>query len=1122
MTSPSDIRYHYADVPTLEEFALSNAFIRGAMGPLGCVSAETEFLTPAGWKRIDAFEPGDLVAQWTPWTKRIEFVQPTKYVALPCAELIEFDCGLSLKMRLSEEHRVPHYDWKGSFEVRTAAQIERKRSRRTIPTTFEGHTDDALGMSDDMIRFAVMMHADGHYPRRGTKASVTVRKERKKVRFRALLQRLGLEFAEIVYSGRPTETVFRFVAPYRGKRFTGRWWQASARELAIVLDEMRYWDGHDGECLIYFSSHKEDADFIQYAAHANGYRAAIHRTDSKEHPEWRSSWSVMVRRRDNAKNRACIREATVIRRVPTTDGKKYCFTVPSSFFVARYDNTVFITGNSGKSSACVIELVRRGLAQRPGPDGVRRTRFAVIRNTYGELAGTTIKTVMEWLPERYFGRYIEHKHTYTVTAFDGVEIEILFLALDRPEDIKKLLSLELTGAWVNEAREVPWAVIEALQGRVGRFPSARSGGCTWSGIWMDTNPPDSDSAWYAFFEEKKWRKDFDRLKREGLLPRDMPPEAYVGFFKQPSGLSEQAENLANLPGGRMYYARLLAGKSDEWIKIYVHGDYGFLMEGKLVYPEYNDGVHCRAVDPVPGIIIRRGLDFGLTPACAFGQELPTGQILIFDELVSDNMSVDEFADNLIGHCNRAFKGQADFYDVGDPAGNIRVETDKRTAFDMLRAKGIQIEPAMSQDPTLRQESVRKPLRTLVGGEPQFILHPRCKMLRKGFMGGYHRRRMKVGGPERYTDKPDKNQYSHCFPAGTLVTTPHGRRAIETLRVGDAVCTPLGARKITATMDRVTPETIHLTTASGRRLECTPDHPIWSTNGFVRADALQYASILTTDESWAGQQSIRCKNSTGSATTESRRAIIKADLATAIGTCIVMCGYFTTALSQRAMRFTTIQTVTGPTTTSATSSSWSAGRMRRSTAQSVPQPILPAWPSTWRISGPRPANGIGQRKGAPGIGFTPLKWLRAWSSKITPAFDAGVPIRLSAGLAKLAIAPRTARRLLGKSGAPMTNSGRAQYVERLSRSIATAGPKHADALVATSRCAEPRRVYDLTVADAHCFFANGILVSNCHDALQYLMVELFGPQLTATVHTDDDFYDRPDYAAEATRSPYTGY
>ena len=58
-------------------------------------------------------------------------------------------------------------------------------------------------------------------------------------------------------------------------------------------------------------------------------------------------------------------------------------------------------------------------------------------------------------------------------------------------------------------------------------------------------------------------------------------------------------------------------------------------------------------------------------------------------------------------------------------------------------------------------------------------------------------------------------------------------------------------------------------------------------------------------------------------------------------------------------------------------------------------------------------------------------------------------------------------------------------------------------------------------DAHCFFANGILVSNCHDALQYGMVDTFGPQLTATAPEYDDF-DRPDYAAEATRSPYTGY
>lgn len=30
-----------------------------------------------------------------------------------------------------------------------------------------------------------------------------------------------------------------------------------------------------------------------------------------------------------------------------------------------------------------------------------------------------------------------------------------------------------------------------------------------------------------------------------------------------------------------------------------------------------------------------------------------------------------------------------------------------------------------------------------------------------------------------------------------------------------------------------------------------------------------------------------------------------------------------------------------------------------------------------------------------------------------------------------------------------------------------------------------RVYDLTVADEHVFYADGVLVGNCHDAIQYM-------------------------------------
>ena len=399
---------------------------------------------------------------------------------------------------------------------------------------------------------------------------------------------------------------------------------------------------------------------------------------------------------------------------------------------------------SGKSSACVVEIANRGMAQKPGPDGIRRTRFAVIRNTYSELRDTTIKTILQWFPEMYFGKYVEHKRTYTITALPGAVIEIVFLALDRPDDIKKLLSLELTGAWVNEAREVPWAVIEALQGRVGRYPAIRDGGATWHGIWMDTNPPDNDSKWFKFFEETN------------------APAGFKAIFKQPSGRAANGENLPNLPGGQRYYTNLAVGKAAEWIKVYVDGEYGFVIDGKPVTPEYSDTIHCKAVDPIPGVTIIRGYDWGLTPACTFSQMLPDGRWLVFDEMVSDNMSADEFLDDVVEHCNRAFKGDVRFEDWGDPAGEQRAQTDKKTCFEIAASKGIMVEGSI-QNPQMRYEAMRKPLRTLIGGEPQFILHPRCTQLRKGFMGGYHYRRLKTSG-ERYSDQVEKNALSHCMEA----------------------------------------------------------------------------------------------------------------------------------------------------------------------------------------------------------------------------------------------------------------------------------------------------------------------------------------------------------------------
>jgi hypothetical protein len=445
---------------------------------------------------------------------------------------------------------------------------------------------------------------------------------------------------------------------------------------------------------------------------------------------------------------------------------------------AFLNSDAFIRGlvgplGSGKSSAAAVEIASRGVAQKPSTDGVRRSRWAVIRNTAKQLEDTSERTFLQWFPPTQFGDWTPSKHNYTLKALrapgddKNAVVEILFRALDRPDQISDLLSLELTGAWVNEAREVPWPVIDALQGRVGRYPRRADAGAYWSGIWLDTNPPDVDSDFYKFFEITDHTEAVAELAK--IIP-GLTVESYRQVFKQPSGMSPQAENLANLQEG--YYQRIAIGKTDEWVKVFVHGQYGFTVDGKAVWPEYNDAMHCPAEKrlwprPIPGLPIYRGWDFGLQPAVIFTQLTPKGQWIVFDEMIGTSIGADAISDEVLDHSLREYYG-FEFRDFGDPAGRERVQTDEKTAFNILWAKGIEIEPGL-QTPSIRWESVRKTLRTLVDGKPQFLIHPRCSVLRRGMLGGYHFRRLKVSG-ERYTREAEKNTYSHPCDALAYIAT----------------------------------------------------------------------------------------------------------------------------------------------------------------------------------------------------------------------------------------------------------------------------------------------------------------------------------------------------------------
>lgn len=427
---------------------------------------------------------------------------------------------------------------------------------------------------------------------------------------------------------------------------------------------------------------------------------------------------------------------------------------------------------SGKSVSCCVEIFRRALEQKKAPDGKRKSRWAIIRNTNPQLKTTTIKTWLDWFPEETFGKFTwSVPYTHNVKLGD-VELEVIFLALDRPEDVKKLLSLELTGIWINEAREIPKSIIDACTMRVGRYPSMRDGGSAWTGVIADTNAPEEDHWWPIMAGEVPIPDHIPRDQAKMLVKPDN-----WRFFTQPAGMLEVKDDEGEIedykPNPKAenrkymredYYPNLIRGKTKSWIDVYVMNKLGHVQDGKPVYQMFAPEVHI-AKEEIPiaaDMPVYVGIDFGLTPAAAFGQKV-RGRWLIQSEIVAVDMGIVRFAEVVRNELSSRFSACSEVFIYGDPAGDFRAQTDESTPFQILRGAGLRAFPAPSNSVDLRLESVSSQLTKMVEGKPAFMIDRRCPQLIKGFEGGYQYKRMEVSG-ERYADKPDKNMFSHIHDA----------------------------------------------------------------------------------------------------------------------------------------------------------------------------------------------------------------------------------------------------------------------------------------------------------------------------------------------------------------------
>lgn len=415
----------------------------------------------------------------------------------------------------------------------------------------------------------------------------------------------------------------------------------------------------------------------------------------------------------------------------------------------------------GKTYESIDKIIKLCCEQKPTKaDGIRKSRGVVVRNTYPDLISTIIKDVREVIPEEMghmtMGHPPELDMDFDLEDSTRVVANVMFLALDKEDDVRKIRGLNATWVYINEVKEVAKANFDMVTARADRYPQI--GWSQFGGVFCDTNAWDQDH----------WLEELAQQAMKGELPG-------YEFFVQPGAVMKvngkwvvnpNAENPAAVKLG--YYEKILRGKREDWIRVNLANEIGYSFDGKPVHPDYSDTVNVSPEPLIPfaGMVVV-GLDFGLTPAAVFWQRQQNGQWWGIDELVEVDMANDAFAMKLKAHCAqwKLRVPGVNFKFVGDPSGDNRSMTDGRTTFQMYRLAGIPAIPASTNDPQVRRDALIRPLTRTVKGEPGLLLSPHLKWLRKSLSGAWCYARVKVAGKDHYKDEAVKNAFSHVGEAG---------------------------------------------------------------------------------------------------------------------------------------------------------------------------------------------------------------------------------------------------------------------------------------------------------------------------------------------------------------------
>src|ERR1044072_6928333 len=404
---------------------------------------------------------------------------------------------------------------------------------------------------------------------------------------------------------------------------------------------------------------------------------------------------------------------------------------------------------SGKTTTVLFELLRRACEQSPGLDGVRHTRFALLRQTLQQLKNTVLKDIIQW-----FGPLMEWRVSESTVwfKFGDVVSEWILLPLETPEDQKRILSMNITGAFVSGAIATPPPGLQVFIQPSGLAPNA---------------------------ENLNW------------------------LLQTPARLALPIDHPDRLAKGREYYDRLSTSTNPAWVKRYVMAEFGPDPSGAAVYHGmFFMDFHTRDdLLVIPGAPLLIGLDLGRDPWAVLGQIDHMGRLLVHEEIEADNIGLKLQLPRVrqVVSTNPKYV-TSPVVIIFDPAGMAKGNFDAYNSMEVIKAAGFMCMPAPSNRLAPRLNAVERFLTESRGGTAATLINKsKCTVVVTGLNGSYP---FKFNQIRAAQPAPEKNRWSHvcdahpylCMgaPGGTASQIARRIQRSEMNRLGRARAVPSAA------------------------------------------------------------------------------------------------------------------------------------------------------------------------------------------------------------------------------------------------------------------------------------------------------------------------------------------